>query len=245
MSLQSFLTDVALPPLLLAILAVLGGILALRHRRAGAAMASLGALGVLALATPLAVALLRGPLEAAGEAGPLPLRMPTAIIVLGGDAARGRDGLEVGPLTLERLRAGAALHRRTALPILLTAGPLAAGEPALALIMQRSLEEDFGVSARWVETRASDTRGNAQFSSAMLRADGVEVAYLVTHGWHMPRSRGSFARADFPVVPEPVNLESPYRISLRSWIPRPDYLGESWYMIREWVGRAVYALRDG
>lgn len=249
MSLQAILTNAALPPLLLVAASLAGGLLGLLGwRRLGGATAALSAAAVLALSTPMAEGWLRFPLErdAMARGGP-PGEAPRAIIVLGGESARGVAGLEVGPLTLERLRAGAALHRRTGLPLLVTAGPLSAGDPPLAALMARSLTQDFGVPVRWVEDRAGDTRENAAFGVALLRAEGIGSAYVVTHAWHLLRAREAFSRLGFDTVPAPVRVELPPRGRVLSdWLPRPDHLAGSWFAIREWVGRLVYAIRcDG
>jgi uncharacterized SAM-binding protein YcdF (DUF218 family) len=237
MSLQQLLTALVLPPIglvLLALAAVLVG------RRGLAAMALLA---LLALATPLGSGLLRQSLEsqialpAAGDA-------PGAIIVLGADLQFGPAGAEIGPMTLERLRTGAALHRATGLPLLVTGGVLHPDAPALALLMARSLIADFATPPRWVEPRAANTRENAAFSAAMLRGDGIEVALVVSHGWHLPRALALFARAGFRGLPAPLQPPRPPGHAPGDFVPRAELLGASWFALREWAGRAVDALRD-
>jgi uncharacterized SAM-binding protein YcdF (DUF218 family) len=249
MSLQAVLTTLFLPPLLLLLAVVPLGLLAWRGRRWAGLAAALAALLVLALATPLVAGALMVSLEATvARPGALPqgCEGPGAIIVLAAEVARGRHGLEVGPLSLERLRAAAALHKRTGLPVLLTGGPSGRGEIPLAYTMQRSLAQDFGVASRWIEPRAADTAQNAAYASAMLRAEGICAAYVVTHAWHLPRALEAFARQPGPVaLPAPVRFRRrPEGKQLGDYVPRPDQLAESWYAIREWVGRAVYAIRD-
>ncbi len=250
-SLQGVLTALALPPLLLTLAALACALLAWRGWRPGAALAALAAAGQLALATPLVAGHLFASLEqevAASGAAAAGGVKPGAIVVLGAEVAHTRTGgVEVGPLTLERLRAGAALHRRTGLPLLLTGGPLSPGDPPLAALMAASLTADFGGPApRWVETRARDTRDNAAYSAALLREAGIGAAYLVTHGWHLPRAQAAFARQGLVTVAAPVRLQRvPDGGQLSDWVPRADHLGESWYALREWAGRLVYALRDG
>ena len=246
-TLQNALGPLLLPPLSLAVLALLAGLLAARGaapgpRHAGLA-AALASLGVLLLATPLVSGLLIHSLEPepADRTGAL----PGAIIILGGDMAQGRQGAEVGLLTLERLRAGAALHRASGLPILVTGGPFSAGQPPLARLMAQSLQADFGVAPRWVEARAADTRENAGFAAALLREDGVSAAWLVTQGWHMPRAQGAFARLDFRVLPAPVRLSLAPQLAPAALLPRADHLTDSWFALHEWAGRAFYAVRDG
>src|SRR3954447_7595012 len=150
---QAVLTALLLPPLLLVLGALAGGLLAWRRGwRSGLALAG-AALGLLFLATPLCAGLLFASLEREvrpGQPMPDPAGIPAAIVILAAEAAYSQDIPEVGALTLERLRAGAALHRRTGLPILVSGGSGGAGETALAALMANSLAADFGVTASWV-----------------------------------------------------------------------------------------------
>jgi uncharacterized SAM-binding protein YcdF (DUF218 family) len=239
---QAALTGLLLPPFLL-VLVIVPAAFAARRRRWAGGLAAGCALGVLALATPMASDLLAASLEPRGTAPEH--GEPRAIVILGGDVAHGGAALEPGPLTLERLRAGAALHRATGLPILVTGGVLGRGEPPLATLMARSLREDFGVPVRWVEDRARDTRENAVFAAAMLRAEGIGETLLVTHGWHMGRALQAFARLCFAADARPLRTAPRNRWGAWSIAPRPDHLAESWFALREWAGRLVYAWRDG
>ncbi len=242
---RGLLTALLLPPLSLVLLGLGAGLAA--WRAAGLVAAAAAALQLL-LATPHVAHLLVTSLEAEvrpGALDPPGAPPPAAIVILGGDGQRsaGRP-LDIGPLTLERLRSGAALHRRTGLPILVTAGALSAGAPSLGPVMARSLAEDFGVATRWVEDRAGDTRDNARLSAALLRPAGIASVLLVTHGWHMPRAQEAFARAGIATAAEPVSLSEPAEGAASDWMPRADYLAASWFALREWAGRVVYALRD-
>jgi len=235
------LTALLLPPLLFALLGLGAGLLAWRRGARAGLVAALAAGLVLLLATPALAGLLRWSLER--EVAAIPANAaPGAIIVLGAEVARGAEGLEVGALTLERLRAGAALHRRTGLPLLVTGGPLRPGETPLARLMARSLAEDFGAPARWVEPLAANTRDNARLSAAQLAAEGIAAAHVVSHGWHLPRARAAFARADFVALPHPVRRATLPDFGPGAWLPRPTALGESWLALREWAGRLVYEL---
>lgn len=241
---QYALTAFALPPVVLILLCLAGGVLAWRGSRRAGAWVALAALALLLLATPFVASLLMFSLERELSAWPQPALPPAAIIVLGAEVTHDRDGLRVGPLTLERVRAGAALHRRTGLPLLVTGGVLSPGDQPIAALMARSLEQDFGTPARWIEDRAIDTRGNAAFSTAMLRADGIGSAYVVSQAWHLPRALDAFARQGLAVVAAPIALAGPPGLAPHDFLPRPDHLTESWLALREWTGRLVYALRD-
>jgi uncharacterized SAM-binding protein YcdF (DUF218 family) len=243
--LRNLLASLALPPLLLLALVIMLGLLGWRGRRGAALAASCAAAMVMLLATPLAAGLLAGSLDHEMPSASTAALGPGAVIILGADVAHGAAGPDIGPLTLERLRAGAALHRRLGLPILVTAGPAGPGEPSLAALMAESLRVDFGVSARWIEPAATDTRDNAQLSTAMLRGDGIAAAHLVTHAWHMPRAIEAFTRAGLVVQPAPVRRLRLPDGRLSDMVPRPDHLALSWFAMREWAGRLVYVLRDG
>ncbi|MBX9702332.1 MAG: YdcF family protein [Acetobacteraceae bacterium] len=245
MSLQSVLTTLLLPPILLVLLCLVAGALGRRL------LVVAGALLLLALATPIVSGWLLVSLERAVPRGPFAAPPgceagPGAIVILSGDIARGQDGTDVGPLTLERLRAGAALHRRTGLPILLSGGAFEPGGTPLAVLMRRSLVHEFDVPVRWLESRSADTAQNAAFSVAMLRAEGICAAWVVTHAWHLPRTLEAFARhPGVTALPAPVRFRrAPPGDEIADYIPRVDRWTDSWFALREWAGRLVYAIRD-
>jgi uncharacterized SAM-binding protein YcdF (DUF218 family) len=244
---QGLLTSLALPPLLLTLLALSGGLLAWRGWRPGGAIAAAAAGLQLLLATPFCADLLVTSLSAdlrPGIVQPAGAAAPEAIVILGAEAMRDGRELDIGPLTLERLRVGAALARRTGLPLLVTAGELSPDEPPLGPLMARSLTRDFGVQAQWVEAQARDTRDNAVLSAAMLRLSGISSVWLVTHGWHMARAQQAFRRAGLATAAAPVHPIMPPEQFELDWMPRADHLAMSWFALREWAGRLVYAIRD-
>ncbi|WP_207537001.1 YdcF family protein [Sabulicella rubraurantiaca] len=241
MSLQAALTALVLPPLGFVLLAAL---LALWGRRGARIAAAACAGAVLILAMPFTSTWLL--VVASRDKRPVPETPPGAIVVLGAEAARGVEGPEVGTLTLERLRAGAGLHRATELPVLVTGGVVSPNTPPIATLMARSLGRDFGIPVRWEEHEAGDTASNARASAALLKREGLDTVLLVTHGWHMPRARDSFVRAGMQTHPAPVRRQLPADgTTAGDWVPRPDHLLDSWYALREMLGRAVYAVRDG
>ncbi len=230
--------------MLLLLLALAGAVLAWRGWRRGALLAAGALLVVLALSTPFVSSLLLTGLEPTPEALRAPEGVaPGAIVVLGGDQRRGRDQDDIGPLTLERLRAGAALHRKTGLPLLVTGGVLEPGAPAVASLMAQSLAEDFRVPVRWVEAAALDTRDNAVFSAKMLQAEGISAVYVVSHGWHLARALPAFQRAGLQAVPAPVPAARVHYQRLADYLPQISDLHLSWWAIHERVGLLFYALR--
>lgn len=246
---QQILTALVLPPMGLVLACLLGGALAWRGWRPGGVVVVAAALALALMSTPLVSGLLMRSLERevrlvnTAQANPMQAA-PQAIVILGAELAAGSEGTDIGPLTLERLRAGAALYRRTHLPVLVTGGILAPHTPPIAQLMRQSLETDFDTPTRWVEPQAPDTRGNAVDSAALLRADGIDTVYVVTHAWHLPRALAAFERAGLHAVAAPVRIGLPPDGGWTDWVPRPDHLAESWFALREWAGRLVYAIRD-
>ena len=227
----------ALPPVALLLAALAGAVVAWRGRRAGGAVAVLGVAATLLLATPMASGLLLASLEAAAPA--VPATVPKAIIILSAEANNGPDGPDVGPLTLERLRRGAALQRATGLPLLVTGGPPGPGAPPHAVVMRAVLLQDFAVPVRWEESAALNTGDNLRLAAAMLDQAGVGAAYLVTHAWHMPRAQLEAARAGLQVVPAAVPRPRRPDGRLADWLPRADHLAMSWLALHEWGGLAA------
>lgn len=240
-SIQWLATTLLLPPIGLLLAALL--LLAWRGRAARLLVALL-LLTTLAMSTPYVAGTLRSSLEravpdtAAGEVG--------AIVVLSGDIAHAREGIEPGSLTLERMRKGAELHRTTGLPILVTGGVISRrSDVPVAELMRRAYGTDFGVAVRWVEPMARDTRDNAERSARLLREAGISRVFVVSHAWHLPRALAAFERASIAPVPAPVRLSPLPDGSFSDWIPSPRAALDSWYFLREWAGILVYRLRDG
>lgn len=212
-------------------------------RRWGRAVAG----AVLALLLVLGMPLTAGLMLASLDPGPdAPMGPPQAIVILSGDVRRlpDPDVLDPGPLTLERLRAGAQAHRRTGLPILVSGGLMPPGRMPLAEAMAISLAEDFRVPVRWREEASRNTWENAQMSAALLREAGVERILLVTHAWHMRRSLLVFRHFGMEVTAAPVRPLRRPRGGLGDFIPQPSGWQESNHALHEWIGIAFYSLRQ-
>lgn len=231
--------DVLLSPAGFAALAFLLCLSGDRGRRLGAALLAL----VVLLGLPFVSAALLNSL-APGPAAPGPT--PEAIVILSADAVRVEDtpDLEPGPLTLDRLRGGAALFRRTGAPILVSGGPLEQAQTTLAGMMVDSLERDFRVPVRWAEAMSVDTWQNARFSAGILKSAGVGRVYLVTHSWHMRRAMLAFRHFGLDPVPVPVRPPGWPVLSWRMLFVGPSAWLDSYFALHEWVGLAYYSLRQ-
>lgn len=246
MSLNAFAAAVVVPPLALAPITLAGALLGWRYRRTGLAVATIGA----ALLVLLAMPAIAGALLFSLEQG-LPLTAPEddpphAIVILAADASHpvGAGSIGLGPFTLERVAAGAALYRSTHLPILVTGGrPDEDDTASFAELMARVLVHDFGVPVRWEETSSTNTWQNAALSAPILAAAGIRSIYLVTHAWHMRRAIFCFRHFGITVTAAPVRLDRRPRLTLGAFAPGLHGWQESYDALHEWIGIAWYRLR--
>jgi len=248
MSLGALATAVVVPPLNLLPLGLAGLALSWRWPRLGRFLIAVSLIGLLAFSLPVTSRSLIASLEWSLPRAP-PDQPPAAIVILGGDAGYGTNaGLElgtgIGPLTLERMRAGALLQRRTGLPVLVTGGALEPGVEPIATQMARSLHDEFGITVRWVEPASDDTWQNAQFSAAMLHAAGINSVYLVTHAWHIRRAAMAFARFGIATTPAPLRIDRPPRFNFDEFMPHASAVLDSYFALHEWIGIVYYALRS-
>jgi uncharacterized SAM-binding protein YcdF (DUF218 family) len=245
MSLAALPSVVLIPPLNLLAAACVGAVF--HRRRVGRVLLGLGLAGLVLLSLPLVAGLLLTGLERGLVLAPPSGDPPQAIVILSGDEADivrdGRLAERVGHLTLEREVAGAALARRTQLPVLVTGGSDYPGDPPLASLMAQSMAQDFAVAPKWSETRSQDTWQNAQDSAAMLRAAGIHSVYVVTHAWHERRALIAFRAAGLVATPAPVPLDAPPRWYFHNLLPHVSGWQESYFAIHEWLGIAWYSLR--
>jgi len=246
-SLAALPTALVVPPVNLLLPCLAGLLLPKRwvHTRRILLAAGVGMLLVLSL--PIVSRSLIVSLERGLTLRPPASNPPAAIVILSADTTGMNDTLEVGPLTLERERAGAALARSTKLPLLVTGGRVpddsgGLGTATLAGLMVSSLDKDFGVPVRWIETEARDTAENARFSAAILRQQGVHSVYLVTHAWHMKRAVQAFAGTGIAITAAPVRLDAPPKLRFAQFVPRTSAWLESYYALHEWIGWSVAAL---
>ncbi|MDB5915519.1 MAG: hypothetical protein JWP22_4194 [Ramlibacter sp.] len=245
--LKPILASLVLPPagpLLLALLALL---LARRHRGFGILVAALAIVATLALSTNgMAVILARHLLPPMKVAQPQDLRDVQAIVVLGGgvveQAPEYGAAQPTGP-TLNRLRYGAWLARQTGKPLAFAGGIgwAASGTdvPSEGSVARRVLQEEYGLTPRWVDDQSRDTVENAQRIAALLRPAGVRRIALVTEATHMPRALLAFRDSGLQVVPAPTNLPAPLERPLLEWLPSGPGASTNRILLREWLARHV------
>ena len=219
------------------------------RRRVGVWLAALGFGGLVVLSLPVTPWLMLTALEAGMVLEPAGGDQPGAIVILSGDDLNAVPGGITGPpdlgaLTLQRLRAGALLHKRTGLPILVSGGVIRADAPPIAHAMARVLATEFDAAPRWIEDRSTTTWENAEFTAAALHQDGIRAAFVVTHGWHMRRSLLAFRHTGLAATAAPTHFTGPARPELWSFVPSAHAWSQARFALHEWIGLAWYALWD-
>lgn len=252
---RPLLTAIVLSPVPFLLLIVLGALALFRRARAGWLPLLLGVAGIWFGSTMVVGEALQSALVGSLTAvNPARLRsdIPTAIVVLG--SGREAHAPEYGapnlsPESLTRLRYGLWLARRSDLPVAFSGGiGHAQVEGASeALIATGIARDEFGLALRWTETRSRNTRENAAFSVALLRAQGIRRIVLVTHGWHMQRSLRAFEQAiarqggDISLVAAPMALARGTSRSPLRWLPSMQGFVTTQLALRECIALLVGA----
>jgi uncharacterized SAM-binding protein YcdF (DUF218 family) len=249
-ALKPLLAGLALPPVSLLLMALLGLALAWRnHKKTGLTLASLSVL-LLALLSchGSAVWLARHALPQFGpvDAASLKAQKVQAIVVLGGDVlpqAPEYGESQPGAATAARLRYGIWLAKQSGLPLAFTGGlgwsAHSTQKDSEAEVAARAAQQDYGMALRWREGDSRDTRGNARLLAPLLQRDGVQRIALVTHAWHMPRAVAAFETAGLAVTPAPMGYVLPVQSDLLEWLPSAHGLQASRQVLREWLALAV------
>jgi uncharacterized SAM-binding protein YcdF (DUF218 family) len=240
---KHLLETFALPPVCFLYLAIFGCFIFWRYRRIGWTLLSIGLLGLTVLSLPAVAGSLILALERNLPVTPPANAMPQAIVILGGDMTRTADAPFVLPglLTLDRLRAGAALRRKTGLPVLVTGGIVQLDRPPIARVMADSLRDDFQVPVEWVEDASADTWQNASLSAVILKKQGIRSVYVVTQAWHMPRAILAFRNAGLIVTAVPTSVSPPLDLWMSDFVPHASAWALSFFALHEWIGYAWYA----
>lgn len=241
-ALRALLRCLVLPPVGPMLLAAIGWWLRTRRVRGATGLVVAAIAMLVLLSTPMVAERLSMWVEGA----PPPVAaQPRAdvIVVLGGGLRRPPPPAApaLRPIALERLAGGAALARRTGLPLLVTGGAMGEG-PAEADVMQATLREAFGLEARFLERRARDTHENAIESARLLRAAGLSRVLLVTSAVHMPRAATEFRSAGLTVIEAPVGAASEPVGEWGDWLPSAPALAVSDAALYELLGRQVARL---
>jgi len=172
-----------------------------------------------------------------------------AILILGAGRyswAPEYGGDTIGSRSLERLRYGAFLHRRTGLPVYISGGSPAPEHPPMGRLMAQVLTQEFGITPADVEDRSLTTEENAAYAAPVLVRDGIDRVLLVTNAWHMPRAVGAFERSEIETIPAPTcyfHREGVREPDHRDWLPSAEAFTISYFALHEYLGLVWYQLK--
>lgn len=247
------IVELLLAPPGLSIWLILAGIWWLyrrRRSRLGLGLAGSGLALLYLFSTPLVAQLLLSGLQTSPVIPPAELdkQGAQAIIVLG--AGRREDAGEYGmdtlnSLALERLRYAAFIAQRTDLPVLVSGGLAKDGHPPEAMLLMETIEAEFGVPIRWVESDSRTTFENARYSSQILQDSKIQRAFLVSHAWHMPRAVWSFRKFGMDVIPAPTVFAQwgDGGLIVQGFLPNARAMQKTAYAFHEYLGNLWYRLR--
>jgi uncharacterized SAM-binding protein YcdF (DUF218 family) len=172
---------------------------------------------------------------------------PSAILVLGGGRRESAErGDDLNTFSMERLRYGVWLSRRTGIPLAFSGGVGVVDRRGVAEaeIAQRVVTQEFGHTLRWAEARSRTTRENARLVYPLLREAGVQRIVLVTHQMHMPRAMSLFktqrvaagdaTRVELIAAPVAATVDHP-EWSASDWIPSFAGATRVRYALYEWL----------
>ncbi len=212
-----------------------------RRKYLGGGLVLMGLVTLVVLSMPVAAIALS---RLVGHSAVLEVSSPVAaeaIVILGGGVrsdAPEYGGDTLGRLTLERVRYGALVARKTRLPVLVTGGAVWNTVPE-AVLMKRSLEEEFGIGVQWSEPRSRNTHENAVFSAEILRRAGIQRVILVAHSFDMRRAMAEFADAGLAVIPAATGIPGDKPSQWTDWVPTVPALQNSYWALYELLANAV------
>lgn len=239
---------IILPPTINFILIAVGLLLFNKTRYLSRFLVYLGALSLVLFCLPAFSGLLLKSLEEyPALEPPVKINQEQAIVVLAAGShpytkeyAKAIDGAA----TLERNRYAAFLYKQTGLPVLVTGGIVEIENTSEASVMADTLTNSFNVPVTWQETKSKNTAENAIYSAALLKENGVETIYLVTHAWHMLRAVMMFEQQGMKVTPAPTMFTS--NMTSSSWdnyFPAASALYNVRIALHEYIGILWYKLR--
>ena len=236
-----------LPPAGPLIVALAGLVLCAARPRTGRALVALGLFSLAILSMPACGRLLLRMIEPGEAFDPRLAAGAQALVILGGGTTA--EAPEYGAdttsaVTLERLRYGARIFRRTALPVLVSGGNPEGHRTTEGAQMRAVLAGEFGVPVTWVEDGSDNTFESARNCRAILTERGIERVVLVTHAAHMRRARLAFEHQGFGVVAAPTGFGGTGRNRLpEDFLPGTEGLRMSRTFLYEQMGIGWYHLR--
>jgi uncharacterized SAM-binding protein YcdF (DUF218 family) len=248
-TLISVIKTLILPPGILIILLILGLLLWRVHSYVGAGIIIFTIVIFYFLSVQPVALLLAKPLQRYPALTVDNLKNPQAQAIVALGAGRYENAPEYGKDTssaneLVRDRYAAYLYRKTKLPVMTSGGYVFGQRSSEGQIMADVLQEDLNVPVKWIDNIADNTWQEAKVCSGILKKDGVDTIYLVTHTLHMPRSVYIFKHFGLKVIPAPTYfITKNTEPTILDWLPNMGDLQTSQFCLHEYLGLAWYWLK--
>ncbi|CAM3713293.1 YdcF family protein [Parendozoicomonas haliclonae] len=145
-------------------------------------------------------------------------------------------------LLTQRLRYAHKLAVDTSLPVLVTGGSRYGINEADVMATYLL---NVGQSVQWREDQSWSTEQNAEHTAGLLKPEGIETVYLVSHAWHLRRACQLFIREGFNCIPAPTAFAGkPVRYSrVSAWLPDALELRKSQLALHEYMGMLWLTLK--
>ncbi len=167
-----------------------------------------------------------------------------AIVVLGGGVVVGLPGgdQQMSKTSLERLRLGAELARKSGLPLVFSGGSgwgANDANVAEADVAEKVLQDAFGIKLNFKESSSRDTQENAAKTWALLSKQDIQRIALVTHSTHMPRASAEFKMIGFEVTVTALGQPVFTSEAVLRWMPSASNLEVSQSVLRELLASLI------
>jgi uncharacterized SAM-binding protein YcdF (DUF218 family) len=175
-----------------------------------------------------------------------------AIVILGGGIRAGAKEIpeyqnqDVSSEAITRLRMGARLAKVTDLPILVSGGrpdKVKSDDLSEGRLMAIVLEKELQTPVKWIEDQSNTTQENAKFSAKILKQNQIDTIYLVTHVWHMPRSKRIFEKEELKVIPVPLGYHFKDPLMPLDYFPRREGFNKTREVWHEFLGMIWYGIK--
>ena len=103
-------------------------------------------------------------------------------------------------------------------------------------------QQNFDIKRIIFERKSRNTYENAIYSKKLVKPLTNENWILITTGWHLPRSIGIFCKAEWPVIPYPVDHQTNKNNLFRVDYNLSSNLDLLKTGIKEWLGLFAYYL---
>ncbi|MEG3638833.1 YdcF family protein [Magnetococcus sp. PR-3] len=141
---------------------------------------------------------------------------------------------------LSRVRYGAYLYRMTGRPILVAGGMPYGEESSEADAMAETLEKEFRIPVMFREGTSRNTWENAKNTAKILKREGLNHIFLVTHAKDMRRAAWSFRQQGIRVTEAPTLFKTKSAVWPLPYLP--NNLSQFKWALHEMVGMLYYQL---